>query len=164
MKLESLQDLFLEELADLQSAEEQLATALPKMISSASNPQLRNALESHLRETTTQLQRIEGIVKRQPRKPKSKTCKAMKGLIEEGNDVIKSKGDASVIDAGLIAAAQRVEHYEIAAYGCARTYAEVLGDQVAVQALEESLDEEKNADAALNEIALHVVNFQAARA
>ena len=164
MKLESLQDLFSEELADLQSAEEQLTKALPKMVATAHNPELKNALENHLEETKTQLQRIEGIINRMPRKPRAKTCKAMKGLIEEGSELMKTKGEPAVIDAGLIAAAQRVEHYEIAAYGCARTYAEVLGDSEAVQALEASLDEEKSADETLNEIALNVVNIQAARA
>lgn len=164
MKLESLQDLFLEELADLQSAEEQLTKALPKMVATAQNPELKSALSNHLEETKTQLERIESMINRLPRKPKAKICKAMKGLIEEGNELLKTKGDPAVIDAGIIAAAQRVEHYEIAAYGCARTYAEVIGDKAAMQALEASLDEEKNADATLNEIALEIVNVQASQA
>ncbi len=164
MKLESLQDLLMEELADLRSAEDQLIKALPKIASAAHNPELKKALENHLVETRTQLERIDGIISQFPRKPSAKTCKAMKGLIEEGDELIKSKGDPAVIDAGIIAAAQRVEHYEIAAYGCARTYAEVLGDSAAVQALDASLEEEKNADETLNEIALGIVNLQAARA
>jgi ferritin-like metal-binding protein YciE len=162
MKLENLQELFLEELADLHNAETQLIKALPKMAKAASDPDLRNAFEAHLSETQQQLERLESIRNRLDRKMSSKTCKAMKGLIDEGEEMIASKGDPAVVDAGLIAAAQRVEHYEIAAYGCARTYAELLGDDDAVQALETSLAEEKAADQSLNDLALQVINARAA--
>lgn len=163
MKLESLHDLFLDEIADLHSAEQQLVKALPKMAKAASNPRLKEAFETHLEETRTQLERLDQIIERLDRKPRSKTCKAMKGLIEEGEDMIKNRGDEAVVDAGLISAAQRVEHYEIAAYGCARTYAEMLGEQLAMQSLDTSLDEEKSTDERLTDIATQLVNVQAAR-
>jgi ferritin-like metal-binding protein YciE len=163
MKLESLDDLFLEELADLHSAEQQLVRALPRMAKAAGHPRLKAAFERHLEETRSQLQRLDTIVSNLERKPKSKTCKAMKGLLDEGEELLKASGDAAVVDAGLISAAQRVEHYEIAAYGCARTFAELLGDERAAAALETSLKEEKAADAKLTEIARQLVNTQAAR-
>ena len=164
MKLESLRDLFANELADIYNAEEQLVKALPKMAEAAQNSELKAAINDHLAETKQQVERLEGIISRLSPKPRSKTCKAMKGLIEEGNEMAKQSGDPATIDAGIIAAAQRVEHYEIAAYGCARTYAELLGDQSAAEALETSLQEEKNADQTLNDLALQVVNLEAARA
>lgn len=163
MKLESLHDLFLEEIADIYNAEQQLVKALPKMAKAAQHPKLKEAFEDHLEETTMQVERLEGIISRFDPKPKSKTCKAMKGLIEEGDEMARTSGESAVIDAGLIAAAQRVEHYEIAAYGCARTYAELLGDDEAVQTLAASLEEEKDADETLNELAKQVINVQAAR-
>ncbi|MBL8879763.1 MAG: ferritin-like domain-containing protein [Phycisphaerales bacterium] len=161
--MESLQDLYHEELADLYSAEQQLVKALPKMAAAAHHPSLRSALESHLEETKAQVERLETLIKRADGKPKSKTCQAMKGLIEEGSEMMKNRGEAAVIDAGLIGAAQRVEHYEIAGYGCARTYAELLGDQEAVMLLQETLEEEKSADAKLNSLAKQVINIEAAR-
>lgn len=163
MKLETLQDLYFEELADLHSAEQQLVKALPKMAAAAQHPALRSAFENHLEETKGQLQRLETLIKRGSEKPRAKTCQAMKGLIEEGGEMTKNKGEPAVIDAGLIGAAQRVEHYEIAAYGCARTYAELLGDEEAVQLLEETLEEEKSADAKLNDLAMQIINVEAAR-
>ena len=164
MKLESLHDLYMEELADIYSAEQQLVKALPKMAEAAEHPRLRQAFEDHLDETKGQVNRLETIFNRLEKKPKAKTCQAMKGLIEEGGAMAKTSGDATVIDAGLIGSSQRVEHYEIAAYGCARTYAELLGDYPAAQALEASLEEEKQADETLNELAKQVINVQAARA
>ncbi len=163
MKLESLNDLFLEELADLHSAETQLVKALPKMANAANDARLRSTFLEHLRETETQLERLNSILARTAHKP-SKTCKAMHGLIDEGAEMAKKRGDPAVIDAGLIGAAQRVEHYEIAAYGCARTYAELLGDAQAAESLETSLNEEKAADEKLNTLAEEIVNPQAARA
>lgn len=164
MKLESLRELYLEELADIYNAEQQLLKALPKMAEAADNPQLRMAFENHLDETKGQVRRLEGIIDGLDEKPKAKTCKAMKGLIEEGNEMVKMRGDSAVVDAGLIAAAQRVEHYEIAAYGCARAYAELLGDDAAVSSLQASLDEEKEADELLNNLAKQVINLHAAQA
>src|SRR5262249_55546325 len=153
MKLESLRDLYLEELADIYSAEQQLVKALPKMAEAANHPRLRAAFENHLEETKGQVDRLETIFNQLPQKPKSQTCKAMKGLIDEGGQMIKMSGEAAVIDAGLIGAAQRVEHYEMAAYGCARTYAELLGEDQAATMLESSLEEEKHADETLNDLA-----------
>jgi ferritin-like metal-binding protein YciE len=164
MKLESLQDLYLAELSDIYSAEQQLLKALPKMAKAANDPRLRTAFEDHLEETKGQVERLEGIFKRLDTKPKSKMCQAMKGLIEEGGEMAKTGGSPAVIDAGLIGAAQRVEHYEIAAYGCARTFAELLGDSDAALNLEASLDEEKEADESLTELAKKVINVAAARA
>lgn len=162
MKMDTLQSLFLEELGDLHSAESQLIKALPKMADAACHPDLKMAFQDHLRETKNQLQRIETIFGKMGEKSPGITCKGMKGLIEEGNERAKQKGDKAVIDAGLIGAAQRVEHYEIAGYGCARTYAEMLGQQEAAQMLEQSLQEEKKADAMLNKLAIQCINPEAA--
>ena len=134
------------------------------MAEAAHHPKLKTAFQNHLEETRRHVERVEDIVSRLVRKPKTKTCKAMKGLIAEGEEFVKAHGDAAVLDAGLISAAQRVEHYEIAAYGCARTFAELLGDDAAVQVLEKSLEEEKEADATLTAIAMQLVNRQAAHA
>lgn len=161
MKLDSMRALYLDELADIYNAEQQLVDALPKMARAAHHPQLKLAFEHHLAETEAQVERLEGLFDRMSTRAPRKTCKAMKGLVAEGAEMIKQKGDPAVLDAGLIGAAQRVEHYEIAAYGCARTYARLLGDRQAVAALETSLDEEKAADAKLNELAESVVNPEA---
>src|SRR5438270_8171187 len=127
MKLDSLKKLYLEELRDLYSAETQLVKALPKMAKGASSDELRQAFESHLKQTKEHVERLDEIFAQLDEKPTGKTCKAMKGLIEEGSEMLEQEGDESVIDAGLIAAAQRVEHYEIAAYGTVRTFANLLG-------------------------------------
>jgi ferritin-like metal-binding protein YciE len=164
MKMESLQSLFVDELADLHSAESQLIKALPKMAQAACNPALKNAFQEHLQQTQNQLERIESIFESLGQKNPGKTCHGMKGLIEEGNERARDKGDPNVIDAGLIGAAQRVEHYEIAGYGCARTYAEMLGRQDAAQMLQKSLDEEKQTDVKLNKLAIECINPQAAHA
>lgn len=164
MKMENLQSLFLEELGDLHSAESQLIKALPKMVKAACNPDLKQAFQDHLQETETQLKRIESIFETMGEKNPGKTCKGMKGLIEEGDERAKEKGDEAVLDAGLIGAAQRVEHYEIAGYGCARTYAELLGEEEAAQLLQTSLDEEKKADTRLNKLAIQCINVEAAHA
>lgn len=164
MKLETLQSLFLEELGDLHSAETQLIKALPKMAKAACHPDLKRAFEDHLKETETQLRRIDTILGKMGEKNPGITCKGMKGLIEEGDERAKEKGDESVIDAAMIGAAQRVEHYEIAGYGCARTYAEMLGEQEAADLLQKSLDEEKQADAKLNKLAIECINVEAAHA
>ena len=164
MKLDSLNELFLEELADIYDAENQLIKALPKMAKAAQHPELKQAFQNHLDATKGQVDRLDSIVDRLGRSLPRKTCKGMKGLIDEGDEMAKKSGDPSVIDAGLIGAAQRVEHYEIAAYGCARTYAEMIGDQQAVTLLQQSLDEEKEADDTLNRIALRTVNVDAAHA
>lgn len=163
MKLENLQDLLLDELEDIYDAEQQLVEALPKMAKSATSPELKQSFESHLNETEGHVKRIEDVFKLFGEEPERKTCKAMKGLIAEGAEVIKEDAEPEVKDAALIAAAQRVEHYEIAAYGSARTYAEELGKSQAVELLDETLKEEKHADTKLTKLAVQVVNLKAAR-
>jgi ferritin-like metal-binding protein YciE len=153
MKVESLKELLVEELRDLYSAENQLTKALPKVAKSASEPKLKKAVESHLKETEGHVQRLEKIFEQLGKSPKGKTCDGMKGLISETDERIKEGGEASVLDAGLIADAQRVEHYEIAAYGTARTFANLLGEKQIVRLLEQTLEEEKAADAKLTEVA-----------
>ena len=127
MKLESLQEIFVEELKDLYSAENQIIKALPKMIRKASSKELRSAFESHLLETKEHVKRLETIFEELDEKPKGKTCKGMEGLIKEGAELMDEDAEPEVMDVGLIGAAQKVEHYEIAGYGCVRTYAELLG-------------------------------------
>jgi ferritin-like metal-binding protein YciE len=156
MKLESLHDLFVDELKDLYNAETQLLKALPKMAKAAASEELRTAFEDHLAETEGQVQRLETIFKQLEKNPKGKKCKAMSGLIEEGKEMIEAEGEDPVKDAGLIAAAQRVEHYEMAGYGTVRTYAELLGFDEAAKLLEETLNEEKAADEKLSELAQNI--------
>ena len=158
MALNSLRELWIEEMRDLYNAENQLLKALPKMAKKASSSALTQAFESHLQETETHVERLEQIFDALGEKPSGKVCKAMKGLVEEGSEMIKEKGAASVIDAGLIAAAQRVEHYEMAGYGVARTFASILGEDEAQDLLQETLDEEGAADEKLTEIAESTVN------
>ena len=161
MKMESLKDLYLEQLRDVFDAETQLVDALPKMASAANNVNLKNAFNQHLRQTREQVSRLERIFTALGEKPEGQTCNGMKGLIKEGQEMIKAKGDPDVIDAGLIAAAQRVEHYEIAVYGTVRTYAEMLGAEEAVRMLEKTLQEEEETDDKLTEIAESHVNVEA---
>src|SRR5436305_11492014 len=161
MKLESLKDLYLEQLKDLYSAEGQLVDALPKMADAAHAPELKNAFREHLNQTKQHVDRLEQIFRKLGESPKGDTCEGMKGLIKEGQEMIKMKGEPEVLDAGLIAAAQRVEHYEMAGYGTVRTYAELLGDQDAVRLLERTLQEEEDADEKLTEIAESNINQEA---
>lgn len=161
MKIATLHDLFVHELKDLYSAEKQLLKALPQMAKAASNPQLRAGFEQHLLETQEQVTRLEGICSDFEIKPNGLKCKAMEGLIEEGKTALHDIEDDDVRDAALIAAAQRIEHYEIAGYGCARTFAEQLGFDDAMQLLQLSLDEEKATDEKLTQIALQQVNAEA---
>jgi ferritin-like metal-binding protein YciE len=163
MKLETLRDLYVEQLHDLYSAETQLVEALPKMAKAASNTQLQTAFTEHLAQTKGHVQRLERIFTQLGEKTKGPECKGMKGLITEGEEMIKTKGDPAAIDAGLIAAAQRVEHYEIAGYGCVRTYAQQLGDQTSVQLLQQTLDEEGMADKKLTQLAETTINLEAER-
>lgn len=152
-KLKSLHDLYVEHLQDLHSAELQLTKALPKMAQAATDPTLKAAFTRHLAETEVHLERIEALCRQLNVPAKGETCKAMKGLIAEGKHLAAEAAEPAVRDAGLIAAAQRVEHYEIAGYGCARTYAEILGDQEATAILQKTLDEEGDTDHRLSEIA-----------
>jgi ferritin-like metal-binding protein YciE len=164
MSLDSLHDLFVDSLKDLYSAENQLLKALPKMAKAATSEDLAQAFEDHLAETEAQVERLEKICKELGVSPKGKKCKAMEGLIEEGKEVLEEEAEDAVRDAALIQAAQKVEHYEIAGYGCARTYARALGYEDAADLLQETLDEEGAADHKLTDIAEAVVNSEAATA
>ena len=150
--LNNLEDLLIDQLNDLYNAETQLTKALQKMAQAATNAELRRAFENHLAETEQHVTRIERVFELLGTQPSGKTCYAMKGLMEEGSQAIKEKGPAAVRDAALIAAAQRVEHYEIAGYGTVRTYAENLGHSEAANILQQTLNEESNADSLLNRI------------
>ena len=161
MKLNSLSDLFLEQLKDVYNAEKQLVKALPKMAKAASSPELRLAFQDHLATTREQVGRLDRIFEEIGATSGRKKCKAMEGLIEEGNDLIEEKPAPAVADAGLIAAAQRVEHYEIAAYGTLRSYATLLGHENVVGLLELSLKEEEAADRLLSQLAETGVNQRA---
>src|SRR2546421_6958206 len=164
MSMDSLKDLYIDELKDLYNAENQLLKALPRMAKKAASPDLRAALEQHLGQTEGQVNRLERIFKKLGEKPTGKTCKAMKGLVEEGKEIIEEDGDESVLDAALIGAAQKVEHYEIASYGTARTFASLLGEEEAVEALQKTLDEEAAADKKLTALAESLVNPEASNA
>jgi ferritin-like metal-binding protein YciE len=156
MKLESLHDLFVDELKDLYNAESQLLKALPKMAKAAASDDLRTAFEEHLKETERQVERLETIFQELEASPKGKKCKAMAGLIEEGKEMIDADGEDAVKDAALIAAAQRVEHYEIAGYGTVRTFARILGMDEAANLLQATLDEEAAADEKLTSLAQNI--------
>jgi len=161
MKLDSLKDLYSEQLKDLYSAETQLLDALPKMADAASAPDLKRAFSEHLRQTQEHVRRLERIFDQLGERPKGHTCEGMKGLIREGEEMLAMKGDPAVLDAGLIAAAQRVEHYEIAGYGTVRTYAELLGHDEHMTLLERTLDEEEQTDELLTRLAESHVNEEA---
>jgi len=152
VKIENLNTLFEEELKDIYDAEKRLVRALPKMAKAASSEQLKQALQEHLEVTKGQVQRLEEVFESIGRPAKAKTCAGMKGLIEEGEEVMSEDAEDQLMDAAIIGAAQRVEHYEIAAYGTARTFAERLGNQQAAELLQQTLDEEKEADEKLTEI------------
>jgi ferritin-like metal-binding protein YciE len=152
-KLKSLRDLYIEQLQDLHSAEVQLTKALPDMVEAATDPTLKAAFEQHLEQTRVHVERLEGICRSLDVSPKGPTCKAMKGLIAEGKEIAKHPAEPAVRDAGLIAAAQRVEHYEIAGYGCVRTYADILGERTAMETLQQTLNEEGQTDHRLTEVA-----------
>jgi ferritin-like metal-binding protein YciE len=156
MKLESLKELFVEELKDLYSAENQILKALPKMIKKASSNQLKSGFEEHLEQTKGHVERLEKIFQQLDESPKGKKCKGMEGIITDGAELMEEDAEPDVMDAGLIAAAQRVEHYEIAGYGCVRTYARLLGHPNVVQLLESTLNEEKETDAKLTRLAENV--------
>lgn len=161
MELDDLRRLYVHELKDLYSAENQLLKALPKMEKAAADKDLKKAFSSHLKETERHVKRLEDVFKRLDFKPGGQKCAGMEGLIEEGSDMINEDAPAAVKDAGLIAAAQRIEHYEIAGYGVARTYAEKLGDYQAADLLQETLNEEGLADQKLSRLAQRKINFEA---
>jgi len=158
MKLMMLDDLFVEEMQDLYSAENQLVQALPKIAKAASSPELRRAFEAHLEQTKGHVRRIEEIFSNVEGSPKGKKCVGMEGLLKEGKEFLNDDIQDEVRDAALISAAQRVEHYEIAGYGSARAHADELGYSQAVTLLQQTLDEEKEADRKLTQIAETRVN------
>ena len=162
MKLDSLRDLLVEQLQDLYDAEQRLTKALPKMEKAASSPELKAAFRKHLAETEGQVERLEQVFEQLGEKAKKKTCKAIQGLIEEGEETIKEEAEPEVRDAALIAAAQRVEHYEMAGYGTVRSYAKLLKETASVKLLEKTLAEEKATDEALTKLAESVINVEAA--
>lgn len=162
MKMQDLQDLYAEQLRDLYSAETQLLAALPLMAQAANSTSLQQAFESHLAETKVQQQTVRDLILSLGQDPEGHECKAMRGLIQEGQEMIKEDATPAVKDAGLIAAAQRVEHYEIAGYGTVRTYAELLGMDEHVQQLQRVLDQEYAADEKLTGLSKRI-NVQAAQ-
>ena len=160
MEIDSLRKLYVEELKDLYSAEKQILQALPKMVKKASNPQLKAGFEEHLRQTEEQVRRLDRIFEALGKSGRGKKCKGMEGLLEEGKEVMQEDMDDETRDAALIAAAQRVEHYEIAGYGTVRTYAQLLGEDAAVRLLQQTLDEEGATDKKLTALA-EAINVEA---
>ena len=160
MELATLQDLFVEELKDLYNAETQATGALPKMADAACAPELKNAFNTHLQQTRQHISRLEQIFQQLDESPGGKKCKGMAGLIAECEDLISEDADPDVLDAGLIACAQRVEHYEIAVYGTVRTYAQHMGRNDWAELLQQTLNEEGDTDHMLNQLAVSRVNPQ----
>jgi len=161
MKLDTLQKLYTDELRDLYNAENQLLKALPKMAKAASSEELKEAFEKHLEQTKGHVKRLEQVFEELDEKPKGKTCRAMKGLIEEGSEILRQDGEESILDAGIIVAAQKVEHYEIASYGSVRTFAHLLGQNKAAELLQTTLDEESETNKLLNRLAGSTINPEA---
>jgi ferritin-like metal-binding protein YciE len=157
----SLQELYVEQLRDLYDAEKQIIEALPEMVDAADSEDLKDALSEHLEITKTQATRLEQIFDALGEKPKGEKCKGMQGVLDEGSSLVDEISVANVRDAAIIAAAQRVEHYELAGYGTARSFAELLGEDEASQLLQETLDEEKEADQKLTNLASEI-NVEAA--
>lgn len=161
MPMESLQELYVEEIKDLYSAENQILKALPRMIKAASSPALKKAFTKHERQTREHAKRLERIARELGEKPTGKKCHGMEGLLEEGKDLMKEKPAPNVLDAGLISAAQHVEHYEMAGYGTVRTWARLLGLERHAQVLQTTLDEEEQTDLDLTALAEAFINEQA---
>ncbi|HKQ18138.1 MAG TPA: ferritin-like domain-containing protein [Candidatus Eisenbacteria bacterium] len=161
MQTDTFEKLFVEELRDMYSAEKQLVKALPKLAKAANSPELRSALEDHLDVTKEQVERLEGIFRDLGHSSSGKTCKGMAGIIEEGQNILDKDYEEEVMDAGIIAAAQKVEHYEIASYGTLRAFAETRGDRKVAEVLDEILREEKDADLTLTRIARASINTRA---
>jgi ferritin-like metal-binding protein YciE len=163
MELGSLRDLFVEELKDLYSAENQILKALPRMIKKASSRQLKSGFEEHLKETQGHVERLDKIFQELDESPRGKKCKGMEGIIADGKELMSQDAEPQVMDAGLISAAQHMEHYEIAGYGAVRTYADLLGHSNMVDLLQSTLDEEKTTDEKLTQVAGNI-NVQAQKA
>jgi len=163
MQMNDLQDLLVENLKDLYSAEKQLLRALPKVAKSAENDQLRQAVEKHIRETEGHVQRLEQVLGNLGESTRGKKCKGMEGLIEENKELLEEDAEPEVLDAGLIVGCQKIEHYEIAGYGSAVTFAKLLGDQESARLLAQTLDEEERTDKLLSQIAESSINVEAAQ-
>lgn len=164
MKLDSLNKLYVDELKDIYSAETQITKALPRMAKTATSPELKAAFDAHLQQTYGQIERLEQIFQTLEKSPRGKKCVGMEGLLQEGKEVMGEDIDAEVLDAALIAAAQKVEHYEISSYGTVRAYAQLLGDRTAVDLLTLTLEEEVGADKKLTKLAESGINFEAMEA
>lgn len=164
MAVQSLEDLFLEELKDIYNAEAQILKALPRMAKKASSPELRRAFEQHVKQTETQVKRLEKVFQTLGEKPKGKSCKGMQGLIEEGKEMMSEDISEDALDAALIGSAQKVEHYEIATYGTLRAWAEMLGNDTAARLLQATLEEEGATDKKLTQLAERLVNVEAVEA
>ena len=162
MELQSLRDLYIDELKDLYSAEKQLVKALPKMAKNATNPDLKKAFTDHLEQTEEHVSRLEQIFESLEASPRGKKCVGMEGLIEEASEMLEEDAEEDVLDAGLISKAQHVEHYEMAGYGTVRRFAQILGEAEHVELLEQTLNEEKEADQLLTQLADGSINVEAA--
>ena len=163
-EMNPLEELLVDELKDLYSAENQLIRAMPKMAKASSAPELRRAIERHLEETKRQVERLDQIGQALDIRLTGKKCKGMEGLIEEGKELMAEDFDDNAIDAGIIGAAQKIEHYEIAGYGTARTHAEMLGHTKIAKLLQQTLDEEGATDKKLTQLAESIINAEAATA
>jgi ferritin-like metal-binding protein YciE len=163
MEMQSLRELMIDELKDLYSAENQILKALPKMIKKATSAELKSGFEKHLEETEGHVERLDKIFQQLDASPRGKKCKGMEGIIEDGKELMEKDADPEVMDAGLIGAAQHVEHYEMAGYGCVRTYAELLGLSDVAKLLQKTLDEEKATDEKLTELSRQI-NVKAEKA
>jgi ferritin-like metal-binding protein YciE len=163
MEMNDLQDLFIEELKDLYSAEKQLLRALPRVAKAAENAELKSALQNHVRETEVHVQRLEQIFEKLGASGRGKKCKGMEGLIEENKEMLEEDAEPEVLDAGLIVGCQKVEHYEIAGYGSVVTFAKLLGDQESARLLAQTLNEDERTDKLLSQIAESSINVQAAQ-
>jgi ferritin-like metal-binding protein YciE len=163
MKLETLRDLLIEQLQDIYDAEHQITKALPKMVKAAHSRQLKDGFNTHLDETKQHITRLEQVFQMLDQQPKRKHCHGMEGLLKEGDEMIKEDADADVKDAGLITAAQRVEHYEIAGYGTAMAYAKQIGQTQMINLLKQTLDEEKATDEKLSQLAESNINVRASQ-
>jgi ferritin-like metal-binding protein YciE len=161
MEMETLRELYVDELKDLWSAETQITKALPKMMKAATNSKLKKAFNTHLKQTERHIKRLERIFKELDESPRGKKCVGMEGLIKESQELIKEKPDADVLDAGLISAAQHVEHYEMAGYGTVRTWARQMGEDRQAELLQETLDEEEQTDRLLTDLAESEINIEA---
>ena len=161
MEIDDLRKLYVDELKDLYSAEKQILQALPRMAKKVQSPDLRKAFEEHVEVTRKQVERLDRIFEGLGKSSRGKKCKGMEGLLEEGKEMMEEDMEPEVLDAALIAAAQRVEHYEIAGYGTVRTYAQLLGEDQAAKLLQQTLDEEGEADKKLTQLAESSINIEA---